>query len=386
MESTVFFREGLDKKLYKKKIALFTNHTGVDKEGTLTVDRIKNHPKLNLVCIFAPEHGIHGCESAGTLIGHSTYEGCRLFSLHGKCKRPTREMLANVDVIICDIQDIGCRSYTYFSTLCYLIEAAAQYKIQVYIFDRPNPMGGMLVDGPLFSIKDRSILSYVNVPYCHGMTIGELALYFNKEYKVGADIHVITMKNWTRSKTFEQTKLLWSPPSPNIPDEDSPYYYATTGIIGELGIVDIGIGSSLPFKVIAAPWIDQKFLVKTLKAQRLKGVGFLPYIYKPTQGRYAGKLCKGVKICITDRHSYQPVRTGVVIMSVLKSTYPKQISEKLMLGMSKKKELLIKIIGDHSIVDAFYHKKSFGWTIVANFSKECKEFVKKREKFLLYKD
>lgn len=379
-----FFDEKLYEQFHNKNIGLYTNHTGMDREGNLTVDRCLEHPKVRLIAIFSPEHGLDGVEPAAKNVSGFTYRGCTVHSLHGKYKRPLKSMLSKVDVIICDIQDIGCRSYTYASTLCYLIEAAAKKHIPIYILDRPNPMGGKLVDGPILSNKSRSIVGYVNVPYCHGMTLGELALYFNKEYSVGADVQVIKMKNWTRSATFEDTGLLWASPSPNIPESDSPFYYATTGIIGELPLVDIGIGSALPFKIIAAPWINQKQFQKDLNKQNLKGVKFIQYQYRPSRGPFANQLCKGVKICITDPQTYHPVKTGGLIISILKSSYPKEFSTDTI--TEKRKTMICKVIGDQTFTKAFLTQKNFGWSLATYFSKEAKKFLKKRKPFLLYKD
>ena len=214
-------------------------------------------------------------------------------------------MLKDVDILIYDIQDIGSRSYTYITTLFYVMEEAAKAQIPLIVLDRPNPINGLLVEGPMLNERWRSFIGYVNVPYCHGMTVGELALFFNAEYQIGCKLEVIQMQGWKRWMHFEDTGLAWVPTSPHIPEADTPLFYASTGIIGELGIVSIGIGYSLPFKVVGAPWIRAQEFATAMNAQRLPGVHFMPYHFKPFYGLYKEKQCQGVLIRITDPHVFK---------------------------------------------------------------------------------
>ena len=214
------------KQLRNKRVGIITNHTAVTQNLTRTQDLMKQYAKENgfkVVAFFAPEHGLKGHFHASEKIKNQKDEdGIPIFSLHGKTRRPTQEMLRGVDVLIFDIQDIGSRSYTYLSTLLYTMEEASKAGVQVIVCDRPNPINGEVVDGPMLQDKFRSFIGYINVPYVHGMTIGELARYFNEEYQVGCKLTVIPMKGWKRSMTFEETGLPWVPTSPNIPEPTTP--------------------------------------------------------------------------------------------------------------------------------------------------------------------
>ena len=198
-------------------------------------------------------------------------------------------MLKGIDLLIYDIQDIGSRSYTFLSTLLYVMEEAAKQQIKVMVLDRPNPINGIVMDGPMLEEKWRSFLGYINVPYCHGMTIGELAQYFNGEYKIGCDLEVIPMKGWKRTMSFKDTHLPWVPTSPHVPEAETALVYPVTGILGELGIVNIGIGYTLPFKLIGAPWIQAEAFAEQLNQQQFPGVRFLPFYYRPFYGKFEGE-------------------------------------------------------------------------------------------------
>ena len=221
--------------------------TATSNERSTSLKRQHEAGKLSLVCVFAPEHGLTGEEFAGGHVQNlKTERGVPVYSLHGDTRRPTKEMLKGLDVIVYDIQDIGCRSYTFASTLFFVMEEAAKKGIDLVVLDRPNPMGGKISDGPMLDEKYRSFVGYVNVPYCHGMTIGELSRFFNDEYKVGCSLTVVPMRGWKRGMRFEETGLAWIPTSPNIPEPSSPFFYPATGILGELPLVTIGIGGPMP--------------------------------------------------------------------------------------------------------------------------------------------
>ncbi|MBI3236525.1 MAG: DUF1343 domain-containing protein [Chlamydiales bacterium] len=219
----LFFQEEHIKKWKGKRVGLITNHTGVDSRLRPTVDLFLDHEKqIKLVALFAPEHGIHGqAHAAESVEDLKKYRGIPVYSLHGIHRRPTAEMLKGIDLIVYDIQDIGCRSYTYTTTLFYVMEEAAKKGIPVVVLDRPNPINGLIVDGPMLEEKWRSFIGYINVPYCHGMTVGELARFFNEKYRIGCDLHVVWMKGWKRSMSYQDTGLHWVPTSPHIPEADS---------------------------------------------------------------------------------------------------------------------------------------------------------------------
>ena len=293
----VFFQEERYHALKGKKVALLTNQTGVDGHQRPTLELLQQVEKeFKIVSLFCPEHGLTGISHNAEHVAHRKEGKLTCYSLHGTHRRPTAEMLKNIDVIIYDIQEIGCRSYTYATTLYYVMEEAAKKNIEVIVLDRPNPLGGIIVDGPMLKEKNRSFLGYINVPYCHGMTIGELARFFNEEYKVKCKLKVIPLKGWRRDMTYQETGLAWTPTSPQIPEADTPFFYPATGLLGGLQLVSIGIGYTLPFKVVGAPWIDSKAFANALNEQDLKGVKFLPFHFKPFFGPYKNEECHGVRI------------------------------------------------------------------------------------------
>jgi uncharacterized protein YbbC (DUF1343 family) len=381
----VFFSDGAAEALRGKRVGLITNHTGMNKRCETTFDLFaKNQKGFFLTAVFAPEHGFFGRVEAGKSVEKEKQGGQVIYSLHGKTRRPTEEMLRGIDVLIYDIQDIGTRCYTYATTLYYVMEEAAKKKIPVVVLDRPNPLGGNLVDGPMLEPDFRSFIGYIDVPFCHGMTIGELARYFNGEYKIGCDLSVIPMKGWKRKMSFQDTGLLWIPTSPNIPEKDTPIFSATTGLIGELGIVSIGIGSTLPFKVVGAPWICGRTLAKKLQEQHCQGIQYVPFHFRPQYGMYAGEDCEGILLVIKDLKVFKPVMVQHLILGVLKSLYPDIISKKLAALSKDKKDLFCKAEGGEGIFAIYCKEKYPAWKMVEYQSRERQEFLEKRKKYLLY--
>lgn len=381
-----FFRDGFDEVLENKKVAIITNQTGVDKELRSTIDLFVQHAgSYKLIALFSPEHGLTGNAYANEKVeGGVGPHGLALYSLHGETRRPTDAMLRGIDVLVYDIQDIGIRPYTYATTLFYVMEEAAKRGIEVIVLDRPNPMGGTLVDGPMLEDAWRSFLGYVNVPYCHGMTIGELATFFNEEYKVKCKLKVIPMQGWERSMTFEETGLPWVPTSPQIPEPNTPFYCASTGLLGELGLVNVGIGYTLPFKVVGAPWINAEKFAEQLNAQKLSGVRFIPFYYRPFFGSQKGKDCQGVKIVITNPRTYKPLFVQYLIIGILKSLYPKQFQEVLLSLTSTQKQLFCKANGNGEMLSLIEKEKYVAWKLIQYQHNEREEYLSKRKKYLLY--
>lgn len=375
-------------RLINKRIGLITNHTAVNGEMLSTIDLLKAQAgkyRFSITAIFAPEHGLTGSGYASEKIDNgSTSDRTPIYSLYGKQQRPTPEMLKNVDLLIYDMQDIGSRSYTYVTTLFYAMEEAAKLRIPVMVLDRPNPINGLVVDGPMLEEKWRSIVGYINVPYCHGMTVGELATFFNNEYFIGCELEVIPMKNWQRKMTFAETGLLWVPTSPNIPEASTAMYYPMTGILGDLSIVSIGIGYTLPFKIVGAPWIDAIGFAKALNAQKFAGVHFRPFYFKPFYGKFAHQECQGVMIIVTDPLVYQPVTVQYLLIGILKSLYPHQFEVALKASVAKK-EMFCKVNGNEEIYRLISKEKNIVWKLRAFQQEERKAFVKKRRYYLLYK-
>lgn len=368
-----------------KRVGILTNQTGLDSQLRSTVDRLIEHEgAYKIVALFSPEHGLKGEAHAGERTTDLKVGKIPCFSLHGSHKRPTDEMLKGIDVIVCDMQDVGARCYTYMTTLYYMMEEAAKKKIEVIVLDRPNPMGGVIVDGPMLKDEERSFLGYINVPYCHGMTIGELSQFFNREYHVGCKLKVIPMKGWKREMRYFETGLLWTPTSPQIPEDDTPIYYPATGLLGELELVNIGVGYTLPFKVIGAPWINAEQMAEALSKQKLPGVKFLPFHYKPFFGPYKLQECHGVRLVVTDVTLFRPVTAGYLMMGVLKTLYPKEVNKRLKNTSDSKKVTFSHVNGTSATLDLFINEQYPGWKMASIDLDERKAFLEKRKQYLLY--
>lgn len=368
-----------------KRVGLITNHSAINQNLKTTFEllRSKQGP-YTLSAVFAPEHGFYGNGYACEDVEDEFLDMIPLYGLHGPRRRPTREMLSDIDLLIFDIQDIGSRSYTYISTLFYCMEEAAKESIPFIVLDRPNPMGGSVVDGPLLEEKWRSFLGYVNIPYCHGMTVGELAKFFNEEYKVGCQLTVIPMRGWKRGMTFAQTGLPWVPTSPQIPEPDTPFYYPSTGLIGHCSFVNIGIGYTLPFKLIGAPWIEAEKFADLLNKQNLPGVYFQAYYYRPFFGKFKLEECQGVRIIITDPSIFLPVTTQFTLLGVLKNLYPKRFHEALTLVQSSpsKKDVFNKLNGSEEVLHILAKEKYVIWKLRSLCNNAREKFMPIRQKYL----
>lgn len=368
-----------------KKIGLIANQTSVNSKLKHTRKLLEDHAlkySYTLNALFAPEHGFQGASYAGELIENALdAKNIPIYSLHGKHRRPSEEMLKNINLLIYDIQDIGSRSYTYINTLFYAMEEAAKQNIPVIVLDRPNPINGLTIDGPMLDDKWRSFIGYVNVPYCHGMTVGELARLFNSEYKIGCQLHVVPMKGWKRRMSYADTGLTWIPPSPNIPEATTAWFYPTTGILGELGIVNIGIGYTLPFKVLGAPWINAEKFSKALNDQSFPGVHFEPYHYRPFYGKFANEECHGILIVITNPKEYLPVTTQYMIMGILKGLYPKHFKKSLEQAKGNK-AMFDKVNGTDEIYKIMTETLHIVWPLRQYHLKERELFKELRKKYL----
>lgn len=368
-----------------KNIGLVTNHTGINSKGQSTIEIFKNHASshgFKLQAIFAPEHGLTGLQYASELVQHQHDKtGLPIFSLHGVQRRPTQEMLKNISLLVFDIQDLGSRSYTYISTLFLVMEEAAKAKIPFMVLDRPNPLGGLLVDGPMLEEKFRSFVGYINVPYCHGLTIGELAHFFNTEYAINCELIIVPMKGWRREMSFDDTDLMWIPTSPQIPDAITAFYYPTTGLLGELGLVNMGVGYTLPFKLIGAPWIDANQLAQNLNQHNLTGVYFYPFHYRPFFGRFAGLDCHGVLISIQNPQHFLPVTTQFVIFGTLKNLYPTEFKTALD-ESSNRIEMFNKVNGTAEVYRILKDEKFIIWKLRTLHQKEKSDYMIKRKSYL----
>lgn len=292
--------------LQGKRVGLVTNPTGVDSRLRSTVDILFHAPGVKLVALYGPEHGVRGDFTAGE---HVDFEkdpvtGLPVYSLYGKTRKPTPEMLKGIDILVYDIQDIGSRSYTFISTLGLVMEAAAENGIPVVVLDRPNPLGGIRMEGAVTRPGFVSFVSQFAIPYIHGMTVGELARFLNGERMLSGGVvcglNVVKMSGWSRKMYFDETGLPWVPSSPQVPHGDTPLFYPATGITGELYTVSIGVGYTIPFQTFAATWINADSLAAAMNGLKLPGVIFRPIHYKPYFSTLEGKMVHGVQIHIID--------------------------------------------------------------------------------------
>jgi len=325
-------REDGFKALAGKRVGLITNPTGIDSRMISTVD-ILNSPEarkagVKLTALFAPEHGVRGNIAAGEAVGTSVdpSTGITVYSLYGNGHKPKPEMLKEVDVLVFDIQDIGSRSYTFISTLGLCMEAAAENSKEFMVLDRPNPLAGYKVEGALVEKGFSSFVSKYPIPYIHGMTVGELAALYNGEGMLRnaakCTLKVVPMDGWTREMTFDMTGLPWVPTSPHIPNAKSPYYYPVTGMIGELGMINIGVGYTMPFELFGATWIDNaEKLASNLNALKLPGVLFRPMHYKPFYGGGKDKDMHGLQVIVTSMDAPLTLIPFYVVQEIVKM-YP----------------------------------------------------------------
>ncbi len=318
-----------------RRVGLVTNPSGVDRHLNSTIDILFNAPEVNLVALYGPEHGVRGDVYAGGKIEDSKDEvtGLPVYSLYGSTRKPTPEMLEGIDVMVYDIQDVGVRSYTFISTLGLVMEACAAKDIEVMVLDRPNPLGGNKIEGCYVEQPFNSFVSQYKIPYVYGLTVGELAQMINSEglnrgqkgdqEPAKCKLTVIPMEGWTRDMVYEDTGLPWVLPSPNIPFKDSPMYYASSGICGELyGFMNIGIGYTLPFQVFGALWLDPEKLKERLESYGLPGISFRTIWYKPYFGSLAGKLVKGLQYFLTDYEKARLTDTQFYVMQAVAELYP----------------------------------------------------------------
>jgi len=311
-----------------KRVGLITNPSGVDGNLVPTVDRLAGDSRLSLIRLFGPEHGIRGEVPAGETIadGRDPKTGVAVVSLYGKEKRPSKTALAGVEVILFDIQDIGSRTYTYISTLGEALHACAATRIPLVVLDRPNPLGGLNFEGTLVEDRFRSFIGWGPVPVTHGMTLGEVGRYFNDQLGIGCDLRVVPMRGWRRSMSWDDTGLIWSITSPHVPSVTQAYLYTTTGMVAST-VKDIneGVGSTMPFEIIGATFLDAARLEESLQALQLPGVLFQAIHYKPFYGKYRDAPMQGVRLRITHPSAYRPLRSAVAILSTLRRLYPERI-------------------------------------------------------------
>ena len=309
------------KQLAGLRIGLVTNQTGRDREGRPTIDILNKAAGVKVVALFSPEHGIRGVADEKVSDSKDEATGLPIYSLYGETRKPKPEQLKDIDALVYDIQDIGVRFWTYSSTLGNLLEEAAKAKLPVYVLDRPNPIGGLEVDGPIADADKLSFTAYHTIPTRHGLTIGELGQLFNKQRNIGADLRVIKMEGWRRSMWFDETNLTWVNPSPNMRSLTEATLYPGIGLL-ETTNVSVGRGTDTPFEVVGAPWIQGDKLTEYLNQRSIPGVRFVPLRFKPNASVFKNEDCGGFNIVITDRSTFRPLLTGIEIASALRTLYP----------------------------------------------------------------
>jgi len=370
-----------------KRIGLITNPTGVDRYLRSAIDILYNAPGVKLTALYGPEHGVRGEFTAGEIIGSEKdpATGIPVYSLYGETRKPTREMLAGIDILVYDIQDIGSRSYTYISTLGLAMEAAAENNIPFMVLDRPNPLGGIRMEGPLVQPGFVSFVSQYPVPYIHGLTVGELAKYLNEEgllkNGIRCKLEVMKMNGWRRDMLFEETGLPWIPSSPHIPNAQSPLFYPATGIIGELYVASIGVGYTLPFQLVAAEWIDADSLAKNLNSLSLPGVIFRPVHYKPYYSVSQGKMVHGVQIHLTVPKRAPLTLLQFYILQEAHNLWPEK--DLFRLTDPSRLEMFDKVCGTDKIRIEFTKTWQVS-SIIDLWSEGIQQFRKKVDKYLLY--
>ncbi len=306
-----------------KRIGLITNHTGIDRQGHHDIDSLRYLPEVKLVALFSPEHGIRGQAQAGEAVEHATdaASGLPIYSLYGQVTRPTPEMLSGVEVLLYDIQDLGVRFYTYISTMRECMEAAAGKGIPFIILDRPDPLGGEIIEGGLLEPRFKSFVGAYEIPIRYGMTPGELARYCNEEQHLHLRLEVVKMKGWRRADWYDQTGLPWVAPSPNIPDLETALVYPGMCLLEGTNLSE-GRGTTKPFRIVGAPWIEGDWLARTLNDQQLPGTKFRAASFIPTQSKFAGQTCRGVEIQVIDRTRFRPVPGAIELLKAVRSNYP----------------------------------------------------------------
>lgn len=373
--------------LYGKKIGLITNPTGVDHNLRSTIDILFNAQDVRLVALFSPEHGVRGDFTAGEQVG-TTFDPLTklpVYSLYGKTRKPTDDMLKGIDILVYDVQDIGSRSYTYISTLGLAMEAAAENNIKFIVLDRPNPLGGVRMEGPVTQPGFTSFVSQFAIPYIHGMTVGELAIYLNEEgllkNGVKCNLEIIKMNGWKREMSFEETGLPWVPSSPHIPHAQSPLFYPATGIFGELYVVSIGVGYTLPFQLFAAEWFNADSLAQNLNSLQLPGIIFRPIHYKPFYSVSMGKMVHGVQIHITDPEKASLSLIQFYILQEAHKLWPDK--DVFTLCDKSRLDMFDKVCGTDKVRIEFSKTYSVN-SILGLWTNDIPAFRKKAQKYFLY--
>jgi uncharacterized protein YbbC (DUF1343 family) len=356
-----------------KNVGLITNHTGLDRNGRSVIDLLAHAEGVKLVALFSPEHGIAGRADDKVASSVDSATGLPIFSLYGDTRRPTDEMLKGVDALVYDIQDAGVRFYTYTTTMAYAMEEAARRKIPFYVLDRPDILGGEIIEGPMLDPDRLNFVGYFPMPVRVGMTLGEMAQMFNTENKIGCDLHVIALKDWRRRDFYENTGLPWIAPSPNLRSLDAAVLYPGIEML-QSADVNVGRGTDTPFELFGAPWIHATELADYLNRRFIPGVRFVPTRYTPTANPHKDKPCEGIALVITDRASVFSMLMGLEIASALWKLYPDSFQI----------DKIITLLGNKAALERL-KRGDLPTRIVAEWADDLDAFRKIRAKYLLYR-
>jgi uncharacterized protein YbbC (DUF1343 family)/CubicO group peptidase (beta-lactamase class C family) len=368
----VLVRDGFQQ-LKGRKVGLITNQTGIDRQWKNAVGLLHAAPDLELKILFSPEHGFQGkLDHENVAGGTDESTGLKIFSLYGETRTPTADSLEGLDTLVFDIQDIGARYYTYPSTMANAMQAAAKHKLKFVVLDRPNPINGVDVEGPILDDGTQSFVGFHTLPVRHGMTVGELATMFREETKLDVELEVIKVEGWNREDYFDRTGLPWINPSPNMRSLTEAVLYPAIGLL-ETTNLSVGRGTDRPFELLGAPWIDGVQLTKELNASGLEGVRFVPVRFTPNATKYANEECGGIDIAVVDREKLRPVRVGLTIAAALRKLYPNEWETKSFNRLLSNKQTYDLIVAGKSAAEA-----------EAAYAEPLTEFLKRRQAFLLY--
>ena len=365
----------VQEQLAGKRLGLFTNQSGVDSRLRSSVALLQE--KYNLTALFVPEHGLFGAVAAGETFASHSYKHIPVHSLYGATRRPTPEMLAQIDAMVVDIQDVGIRHYTYFSSLAYIMEECAKEKKQVIVLDRPNPLGGT-IQGPVLKPEYKTFIGLYELPLRHGLTIGEFASFINSTQHIYCDLKVIPMKGWHRRQLWQDTGLPWVQTSPLIPTPETALLYGVTGVCGDSNL-SVGVGTAKPFYFVGAPFADADAVKAALDARHLAGVAFRAARFTPRYGAYQDELVQGVEIYLTDARRVNLPELDYILFSTFKSLYHEQIKTPER-GYGSKGYKLDIALGESSLREGEAAETAF-----ARWQQECAAFEQQVKPYLLYK-
>ncbi|MFH0992420.1 MAG: DUF1343 domain-containing protein [bacterium] len=370
-----------------KRVGLITNPTGISSDFESTIDILNNAEDVKLVALFGPEHGVRGDIEAGRIVeGYNDAEtGLPVYSLYGRTRKPTVDMLHGIDVLVYDIQDIGVRSYTYISSMGLAMEAAAENNVRFVVLDRPNPLTGDRVEGPMLDPKFKSFIGAFPIPYVYGMTAGELAEMINGEgwlaNNVKCNLTVVPVEGWKRSMWWDETGLPWVPTSPHVPHHWTSMFYVMTGLLGELGTANQGVGYTMPFELVGAPWMKGDQFADYMNAKKLGGVEFRPMYYRPFYFDTTRSQFYGVQIHVVDREKVNFISVALHVLEALVTLYPdKDIFER---AQSSRISMFDKATGSDEIRLSMTKKISVN-EILRKIDQQRAPFMIKREKYLIY--